>query len=165
MLVNQIIIDFPEAVDLGDDHRAAVVALAQWIADCWTGAHPGRKMMAVEIGIGTAPGPCAVAADGEVIERAEDLLLVCCEVHALGRALDGVQPSAGEVASALAWGRPVERCRGSYSGPGRVRGWARTAGGEHRVVVAHVIEGGRGELLHIYAPADIRTLPQGEEGE
>jgi len=47
-------------------------------------------------------------------------------------------------------GDRVRKNSGEYGGPGIVRGLCLTALGEYRYLVAHRIEGGWGELLHIY---------------
>lgn len=50
----------------------------------------------------------------------------------------------------LWWGKEVWKTGSGYSGPGEVRGFAITRTGELRVVVAHQIKDGDGDLLHIY---------------
>jgi len=57
------------------------------------------------------------------------------------------------------WGDRVVKTGTGYSGPGIVRGFALTERGDLRVLVAHVIGEGEGELLHVY------TLNQLESAE
>jgi hypothetical protein len=53
-------------------------------------------------------------------------------------------------------GQLVEKWTGDYTGPGIVRGIAEMAGGKLRYLVGHRLEGGTGELLHVYAEANLR---------
>ena len=48
----------------------------------------------------------------------------------------------------------------SYEGPGEVVSAFKAWTGEMRYVVAHKIEGGRGQLYHIYAGANLRFQPR-----
>lgn len=58
---------------------------------------------------------------------------------------------------AFAIGDHVEKYTGAYVGPGVIKGFA-FFGDEIRYIVAHKIEGGNGEFLHVYSPANIRPL-------
>lgn len=59
-------------------------------------------------------------------------------------------------------GDPVEKFAGGYGGPGIVRMIWTDVHDVTRVIVGHKIEGGWGELQHIYSPAQIRKLEPAE---
>lgn len=182
--VHEIRITFGAAVDLTDDQVQGLIALASWISDTHMGRNPGRVMWPAGVGALMTRHPMSLS-DDEPIPFDDDVFHVeCAEREAFahpcavcgepqedhgpfapaltgGKACNAYSPAPplrDEAATALAWGRPVRRAKGSYKGPGRVRGWARTEAGQHRVIVGHVIEGGEGELLHIYSPLEIAEV-------
>ena len=55
-------------------------------------------------------------------------------------------------------GSKVEKYKGDYGGPGVVKNVFEIAPNVHRYVVAHRIEGGYGELLHIYSEGQLRSI-------
>lgn len=61
-------------------------------------------------------------------------------------------------------GQKVEKFTGDYTGPGIVRGITFLENGIIRYVVAHKLEGGTGQLLHLYSESNLRehndTAPQ-----
>lgn len=59
------------------------------------------------------------------------------------------------IAGKFNYGDALAKHQGGYTGPGNLRGLALTEAGALRIVVAHKIEGGEGELLHIYAPGNV----------
>lgn len=72
-------------------------------------------------------------------------------------------PPVGATSPDTAWvpaiGEEVEKYVGGYGGPGIVRMVWTDGEGITRVIVGHRIEGGWGELQHIYSPKQIRPLP------
>lgn len=65
---------------------------------------------------------------------------------------------AAEPAPSIAIGDRVEKFAGGYGGPGIVRMVWTDDHGVTRVIVGHKIEGGWGELLHIYSPKQLRPI-------
>jgi hypothetical protein len=61
-------------------------------------------------------------------------------------------------------GQLVFKWTGDYTGPGRVRGIAELENGKLRYLVGHRLEGGTGELLHVYAEGNLRET-NGEEDQ
>jgi hypothetical protein len=55
-------------------------------------------------------------------------------------------------------GDRVYKHTGDYRGPGVVRGITTLPNNKPRYLVGHKIEGGEGELLHIYAPYNLRPI-------
>lgn len=59
-------------------------------------------------------------------------------------------------------GQMVEKFTGDYTGPGVVRGIVYLDDGIVRYVVSHKIEGGTGEMLHLYSEANLAPAkPEG----
>jgi len=56
-------------------------------------------------------------------------------------------------------GQRVEKYTGDYTGPGIVLGVAFLDHGIVRYVVGHRLEGGTGQLLHLYSEANLREYP------
>jgi hypothetical protein len=54
-------------------------------------------------------------------------------------------------------GDEVFKWTGDYTGPGVVRGLAKTASGKWRYLVGHQIIDGTGEFLHVYAEGNLRA--------
>jgi hypothetical protein len=55
-------------------------------------------------------------------------------------------------------GDEVYKWTGDYTGPGIVRMVAHNTKGQVRYMVGHTIEGGTGELLHIYSEGNLRRV-------
>lgn len=53
-------------------------------------------------------------------------------------------------------GDAVYKWTGDYGGPGVVRGITTLQNGKLRYLVGHVIDGGIGEFLHVYAEGNLR---------
>ena len=54
----------------------------------------------------------------------------------------------------------VFKWTGDYTGPGTVRSIGKNGKGQYRYVVGHVIAGGTGEFLHIYAEGNLRAIDE-----
>jgi len=59
----------------------------------------------------------------------------------------------------------VFKWTGDYTGPGLVRGIAELENGRLRYLVGHRLEGGTGELLHVYAEGNLRDIDSDEISE
>jgi hypothetical protein len=157
--IQQIRIDFAAPIELSDDQVQAVVAIAAWICDAHMGRNPGRVMWPAGIGQLMTVHPLMLSDDEPIPFDPSVFHIECAEREDFDQpSVDAPKPAA--LAASLAWGQPVRRVKGGYRGPGRIRGWGRTEAGNHRVIVGHVIEGGEGELLHIYTPGEIEPEKQ-----